>query len=131
MPFSIIHKNEDGSTSIINVSDKKYLKRATPKRVRVAVIATESLPEDTRFIDAWYPNDEGGISVDIAKAKELAHAKRRAERDAAFAPLDAKIAAAIPGLDVLSLEAQRQKIREDDAAKQNAIDAAETVDKIP
>ena len=67
------------------------------------------------------------ITINIDKAKDLAHAYRRAARSAEFAPLDIK--ATIPS-EATAAEAARQVIRDKYAAMQTAIDAATTPDEI-
>lgn len=67
------------------------------------------------------------ITININKAKSIAHDKRRAARSAEFAPLDIK--ATIPA-ESADAEAARQAVREKYAAMQAAIDAAETSDEI-
>ena len=67
------------------------------------------------------------ITININKAKTIAHDKRREARSAEFAPLDIK--ATIP-TEATSAEAARQAVREKYAAMQNEIDAASTVNEI-
>jgi hypothetical protein len=67
------------------------------------------------------------ISINIDKAKTIAHDKRRAARAAEFAPLDIK--ATIP-FEAAAAEAARQVVRDKYAAMQTAIDAAADVDAI-
>jgi hypothetical protein len=69
------------------------------------------------------------ITINIDKAKAIAHDKRRAAREAEFKPYDDAIAKQIPG-QVDGAEAQRQLIREKYAAIQQSIDAATTPDEI-
>lgn len=64
------------------------------------------------------------ITVNMTKAKNIAHDKRRAARSAEFAPLDIK--ATIPA-EATAAEAARQVIRDKYAALQNQIDAAADV----
>ena len=64
------------------------------------------------------------ITINIDKAKTIAHDKRRAARAAEFAPLDVK--ATIPS-EAVAAEAARQAVREKYAAVQTAIDAAADV----
>ena len=68
-----------------------------------------------------------GISININKAKNIAHNHRRAARSQEFAPLDIK--ATIPG-EQAAAEAARQEIRERYAAMQKAIDDAATLEQI-
>ncbi len=67
------------------------------------------------------------ITINIDKAKGIAHDKRREARSAEFAPLDIK--ATIPS-EATAAEAARQAVRDKYAAMQTAIDSASTVDEI-
>jgi hypothetical protein len=67
------------------------------------------------------------ITINITKAKNIAHDARRTARSAEFAPLDIK--ATIPS-EATAAEATRQAVREKYATMQTAIDAASTVDEI-
>ena len=68
-----------------------------------------------------------GIKIDLNKAKEIAHDKRRAARTAEFAPLDIK--ATIPS-EAAAAEAARQTVRDKYAAMQSQMDAATTVEEL-
>ena len=67
------------------------------------------------------------ITININKAKTIAHDKRRLARSAEFAPLDIK--ATIPS-EATAAEAARQVVRDKYAAMQVLIDAATTADEI-
>ena len=67
------------------------------------------------------------ITVDMTKAKVIAHDSRRATRNAAFAPLDIK--ATIPS-EATQAEEERAAIRSTDAALQVSMDAAVTADEL-
>jgi hypothetical protein len=67
------------------------------------------------------------ISINLDKAKAVAHDARRAARAAEFAPLDLK--ATIP-FEAAWAEEERQAVREKYAVMQTAIDAAADVDAI-
>jgi len=67
------------------------------------------------------------IGINIDKAKDIAHDKRRAARAAEFAPLDIK--ATIPS-EATAAEAARQAVREKYATVQTSIDAASDVDTL-
>ena len=67
------------------------------------------------------------ITINITKAKTIAHDARRTARSAEFAPLDIK--ATIPS-EATAAEAARQLVRDKYAAMQTAIDAAITTDEI-
>jgi len=70
------------------------------------------------------------ITINLTKAKDIAHDRRRAARSAEFAPFDEIIAKQIPGADALAAEAARQEIRDKYAEVQVAIDAAADPDEI-
>jgi predicted nucleic acid-binding Zn-ribbon protein len=67
------------------------------------------------------------ISIDMTKAKDIAHEKRRAARTTEFTPLDIK--ATIPS-EAAAAEAARQAIREKYASLQAQMDAAQTADEL-
>ena len=67
------------------------------------------------------------IKVDVNKAKDITHEKRRAKRSEEFAPLD--VQATIPDKAV-EAEAARQAIRDKYDAMQAEIDAATSADKL-
>lgn len=69
------------------------------------------------------------ITINVTKAKGIAHDIRRAARSEEFKPYDEAIAKQIPG-QMEGAEAARATIRAKYAAIQTAIDAASTVDDI-
>jgi hypothetical protein len=70
------------------------------------------------------------ISIDMTKAKDIAHEKRRAARAEEFKPHDEVIMKQIPGADAQQAEAARQAIREKYATLQAQMDAAQTADEL-
>jgi len=67
------------------------------------------------------------ITINVAKAKNIAHDARRTARSAEFAPLDIK--ATIPS-EAVAAEAARALIRTKYATMQTAIDVATTPTEI-
>jgi hypothetical protein len=67
------------------------------------------------------------ISINLNKAKDIAHEKRRAARSAEFAPLDIK--ATIPS-EAAAAEAARQVVRDKYAQMQAQMDAAADVEQL-
>jgi len=67
------------------------------------------------------------IKVNIEKAKNIVHEKRRAKRAEEFAPLDVK--ATIPS-EAVAAEEARQAVRDKYAAIQTSIETVETVDEL-
>jgi len=69
------------------------------------------------------------ITINITKAKDVAHNLRRAARSVEFQPYDDAIAKQIPG-QMTGAEEARAVIRAKYTTMQTAIDAASTVDEI-
>lgn len=65
------------------------------------------------------------ITINMDKAKVVAHNLRREKREEEFAPLDEIIMKRIPGQSFDSVEQQRQLIRDKYAVMQDAINAAQ------
>ena len=70
------------------------------------------------------------ITINIDKAKTIAHDIRRTARAEEFKPLDEIIMKQIPGSNVQTVEAQRQVVRDKYAEMQVAIDEATSVDEL-
>lgn len=70
------------------------------------------------------------IVINLDKAKEISHAKRKEVRAEEFKPFDAIIALQIPGDDHNAAEAERVKIREKYAAIKADINACADVDSL-
>ena len=67
------------------------------------------------------------ITIDMTKAKAIAHDKRRQARAEEFAPLDIK--ATIPA-EAEAAEAERQVVRDKYATMQEQMDAATTPEEL-
>ena len=70
------------------------------------------------------------ITVNVTKAKAIAHDKRREARTNEFKPHDEIIMKQIPGADATEAEAARAAIRTKYDTMQTAINSATTVDQI-
>jgi len=70
------------------------------------------------------------ITINLDKAKSIAHDRRRAARAEEFKPYDDVIMKQIPGKDAQAAEAARQVIRDKYAALQAAMDATTTVEQL-
>ena len=70
------------------------------------------------------------ISINLNKAKDITHVKRKAVRAEEFKPWDAIIALQIPGEDYNAAEAERVKIREKYALIKNDINSCPDVDSL-
>ena len=76
-----------------------------------------------------YDFDTKQCTYDLARAKKIAHRKRRNRRYNQFAPYDAVVSTAIPGT-ADAAEASRVGIRSTYATMQTEIDDASTIDEI-
>jgi hypothetical protein len=70
------------------------------------------------------------ITINIDKAKDIAHQMRREARAKEFEPLDEKITNQIPGTSVEDVEAQRQLIRDKYHVIQEQLNAATSVEEL-
>ena len=70
------------------------------------------------------------IKINIDKAKDITHEKRRAKRSEEFKPHDEVIMKQIPDVDYDQAEAQRQAIRVKYEGIQTAIDSAATLEEL-
>jgi hypothetical protein len=71
-----------------------------------------------------------GITVNLTKAKTIAHEMRRVKRDEEFKPHDDIIMKQIPGADADAAEVSRASIRTKYATVQTNIDGAANVDAL-
>lgn len=70
------------------------------------------------------------ITVNINKAKSIAHDRRRAARAEEFKPHDEIIMKQIPGADAVAAEAARAAIRTKYAEMQDAINVAADIESL-
>jgi hypothetical protein len=70
------------------------------------------------------------ITINVDKAKTVAHAIRRTAREEEFKPHDEIIMKRIPGKSYDDAEAERQAIRDKYATMQEQIDSAADLDDI-
>lgn len=126
----IVYTNADGSVSVViptgEVSVAELKATVVPVgATNVREITTAELPSDRVFRAAWDDsNPENFVGVNLAKAKLVAHEKRRAKREEEFAPHDEAIAKQFPGKNTTTEEAARQVIRDKYAVVQANIDSA-------
>jgi hypothetical protein len=129
MPQVIVYKNESGGVSVCTPTGEMPIEEVKIKDTPESsiIIDQASLPnEHGIFFNAWQL-DGGVVSVNLNKAKIIAHDKRREARSAEFAPLDIK--ATIPS-EATAAELARQAVRDKYAAMQTAIDSATTIEQI-
>lgn len=117
----IIYTNDDGSVSIIVPTGAiEDCIKDVPAGKPYQIVDVADIPTDRTFRNAWKED----LTVDMPKAKDITHDKRRAKRTAEFAPLD--IQATIPS-KAAQAEADRQVIRDKYDVMQVSIDAADDV----
>lgn len=107
----IVFTNTDGSVGVEipspaflanggTMADIKAMVEKRPNVSNVRHVTTAELPPNRLYRDAWDDsNPEKFVGVDLTKAKEIAHGRRRAKRDTMFAPdlaITAKAAQGIP-----------------------------------
>ena len=131
--FRIVYAQADGTAAVVvpapGVSIEDALK-AVPHGIAHEVVDITHIPADRAFRNAWKHDTSPApekIAIDMPKARDIAHEKRRAKRSEEFAPLD--VEATIPA-KAAQAEAKRQAIRDKYDAMQVSIDATATVDEL-
>jgi hypothetical protein len=125
----ILFTTPEGTLSVIVPAPGATLEqclKAVPEGVAYEVVAVADVPADRTFRNAWKHDTSPApekVAVDMLKAKDISHEKRRAKRAAEFAPLD--VEATIPG-KAAQAEAKRQAVRDKHDALQVEIENAGT-----
>lgn len=125
----IIYTNESGGVCVVipapdsGLTIEEIAAKDVPQGVAFEVVEVASIPSDRTFRNAWQRNGKA-LGVNMPKAREIAHEKRREARAKEFAPLD--VQATIPA-KATEVEAKRETIRQKYAAMQSAIDSAQDV----
>ena len=128
MEKRIIYQNDEGGVSVIGAGDsvmtmEEVAAKDVPTGKPYQIVDVADVPTDRTFRDAWVM-DKNAITVDVEKAKGIAHKMRRDKRAAEFAPLDVEVT--IPGR-AKAAEEKRQVIRAKDDKLQADIEAAKDV----
>lgn len=129
-----LYINKDGGVSVIVPSQEalkimtieEIVMKDSPSKISPIIVDDSDIPQDNIFRDAWKIKNKK-IKVNLNKAKEICHEKRRMNRDKAFKPLD--IEATIP-FKAKEAEAKRQIIRNNDDKLQKEIDNIKSVTKL-
>jgi hypothetical protein len=129
----IIFQNESGGVSVIiptgELPIEEVAAKDVPKGVAYEIVEDDAIPADRFFRNAWVANG-AAVDVDLDKAKDIGHDKRRTQRAEEFKPYDEVIMKQIPGNSATEAEEARQQIRFKYALIQDVIEAAETPDEI-
>lgn len=133
----IIYPNDDGGVSIIvpspncNFTIEEIATKDVPAGKPYQIINVEDVSSDRIFRNAWtYEEQIMPIGLNLNKAKEIAHEKRRIARAEEFQPYDEIIMKQIPSTDFTQAEAARQAIRDKYALMQTQMGAAQTADEL-
>jgi hypothetical protein len=131
--FRIVYTDTSGTLCVVipaPLTSVDEAARAVPEGLEYTVIGADELPAERTFRKAWVLDQENTLSVDLSKAKAIAHDKRREIRAEMFSPFDAEIAKQIPGESAAIAEVARQQIRQEFAQVQVSIDVAKEVDEL-
>ena len=134
--MNLIWKRPDGGISVTHPAAGQDLGELAailqgrgdiPADYELVCVGAE-LPADREFRGAWsWETPEPVVDINLPKAKEIAHEKRRAKREVEFAPHDNIIAKQIPGKSLQDAETARAAIRTKYDTVQTDIDAAADV----
>ena len=117
MPKVIIFTNSNGGVSVCTPTGELPVEQVQaehiPPNVISYIIESSSLPEnDDDFFDAWEQNN-GVVTVNILKAKEITKARLRLEREPLFAAQDVLFQRAIEtGADTSTIVAEKNRLRD-------------------
>lgn len=125
----ILFTNDQGGVSVVVPAPGATLEQclnAVPAGAQYEVVDADAVPTDRTFRDAWFHDttpEPQKVGVDIVKAQDITHSRRRAKRAEEFAPLD--VEATIPS-KAAQAESKRQAVRDKYDAMQTEIDGAAT-----
>ena len=147
--MKIIYKNTNGGVSVVYPTEEAFsfmtideiAKKDVPTGLPYKIVDDSEIPTDRTFRDAWVLDESTVwvgvvkrtikenkvIKVDLNKAKEIAHNKRRVVREKELQPLD--VQATIP-MYAEQVELERQVVRDKHAEIQDLIDQAESVEDL-
>ena len=111
----IIYTNENGGVSVCVPTGELDIQAVKAKDTpsHSIIVDASALPEsDNDFFDAWELNN-GVVSVNIEKAKEITKKRLRAEREPLLAAQDVAYMRALEaGQDTASIVAEKQRLRD-------------------
>ena len=112
----IIYKHETGIAIVHPTGEvpvETLILTAVPEEYRstARIVEDDCIPTDRTFRDAWDFNDEGIISEQIDKAKEIHKNRLRAERKPLLEELDGKeYKATRIGADITNIHKEKQRL---------------------
>ena len=111
----IIFTNEGGGVSVCVPTGELDINAVKAKDTpsHSIIVQDSELPQaDNDFFDAW-ELDNGVVSVNLAKAKEITKARLRAEREPLLAAQDVLFQRALEtGADTTAIVAEKQRLRD-------------------
>ena len=130
----IIYTQDKGTIAIIRPTDEaltimtieQIAAKDVPAGVLFEIVDDSTIPTDRTFRNAW-EHSNSTININMPKAQDIAHDKRRAARSVEFAPLDIK--ATIPS-EAANAETARQVVRDKYSAIQLDIDSAISISEL-
>lgn len=131
MSAVIIFTNENGNVSVCvptgELSVQEVQAKDIPAGIKSFIVQASSLPQnDVDFFDAWEQNN-GIITVNLQKAKEITKLRLRAEREPLFQAQDVAFQRALEnGLDTAAIVLEKTRLR--DLTK--LADAAQSLDEL-
>lgn len=150
MTHVLIHKHLDKTCVTHFVREltpdeiMSHADRIVPSGHKYTITTMDQLPGNEAFRAAWDIDDgdldhvsgqqneakkhyKAKIKIDLDRAKQITHDKRRVCREQEFAPHDEIIMKQIPGVDHEQAEQARGKIRQKYKKLQNQIDSCKNV----
>lgn len=126
----IVFQNTDGTVAVVIPAPGFTVQdciKDVPAGAAHEIVDTTVIPTDRTFRNAWKHDPVKKVDVDMVKAKNISHDRRRTKRAAQLAPLD--IEATIPS-KANAAENARQVIRDQNAAVQAEMDACTTPEQL-
>jgi hypothetical protein len=130
--MKLIYKHETGIAVVHPTGEvpvETLMVTAVPEEYRstARIVKDDCIPTDRTFRDAWNFDDDGIITEQIDKAKEIHKDRLRAERKPLFAELDVKYIRNLEeGGEVACIINEKQRLR--DITK--LVDKCKTIDEI-
>lgn len=135
MDKRIIYSTGNGGLAVIipapecGLTIEEIVAKDVPAGVPFKIVDAADIPQDRTFRNAWA--DNGTISVDLSKAREIKRDQIRAQRAPLLTALDIEFMRASERGDngaMAAIAARKQALR--DATKDPAIEAAATPDEL-
>lgn len=113
----IVFTNQNGAVTVCSPTGELSIEEVQSKDIPIGIasfiVDVSSLPlEDEDFFNAWEQNN-GTVTVNFNKAKEITKNRLREERMPFFAALDVAFQKALEtGSDITNIVAEKQRLRD-------------------